>query len=58
MHIFKGAKFKRNSQSRDKTQTKSCDGVGVERGIVRRSLAMVARPNMNWSLVYILSRYY
>jgi hypothetical protein len=46
MHIFKGVKFKRNSQSRDKTPTKSC--VGVERGVVRRSLAMVARPRMNW----------
>jgi hypothetical protein len=49
MHIFKGAKFKRNSsQPRDKTPTKSCDGVCVERGVVRRSLAMVARPSMKW----------
>jgi hypothetical protein len=46
MHIFKDAK--RISQSRDETPTKSCDGVCVERGVVRRSLAMVARPSMNW----------
>jgi hypothetical protein len=42
MSMHKCAKFKRNSQSRDKTPTKSCGGVGV----VHRSLAKVARPSM------------
>jgi hypothetical protein len=37
-----------HSQSRDKTPTKSCEGVCVEPGVVRRSLAMVARPSTNW----------